>query len=68
MTSPASRTAAGSPTTSLDVTLQAAEGVLLPNHPAAVDGLGDAVNTNALPFRNTFPYVALPNVIAVNQN
>ena len=51
-----------------DVTLRVAEGVLLPNHPAAVDGLGDAVNTNALPFRNTFPYVALPNVIAVNQN
>jgi hypothetical protein len=51
-----------------DVTLRVAEGVLLPNHPAAVDGLGDAVNANALPFRAAFPYVALPNVIAVNQN
>jgi hypothetical protein len=51
-----------------DVTLRVAEGVLLPNHPAAVDGLSDAVNTNALAFRGTFPYVALPNVIAVNQN
>jgi hypothetical protein len=51
-----------------DVTLRVAEGVLLPNHPAAVDGLSDAVDTNALAFRGTFPYVALPNVIAVNQN
>ena len=51
-----------------DVTLRVAEGVLLPNHPAAVDGLGDAVDANALPFRGTFPYVALPNVVAVNQN
>ena len=51
-----------------DVTLRVAEGVLLPNHPAAVDGLGDAVDANARAFRGTFPYVALPNVVAVNQN
>jgi len=51
-----------------DVTLRVAEGVLLPNHPAAVDGLSDAVDTNAVAFRGTFPYVALPNVVAVNQN
>jgi hypothetical protein len=51
-----------------DVTVRVAEGVLLPNHPAAVDGLSDAVDANALPFRGTFPYVALPNVVAVNQN
>ncbi|MFC7534729.1 DUF4331 domain-containing protein [Actinoplanes sp. GCM10030250] len=51
-----------------DVTIRVAEGVLLPNHPAAVDGLSDAVDNNTLPFRGTFPYVALPNVIAVNQN
>ncbi len=51
-----------------DVTLRVAEGVLLPDHPAAVDGLGDAVDSNAVPFRGTFPYVALPNVVAVNQN
>ncbi|GAA0913655.1 DUF4331 domain-containing protein [Virgisporangium aurantiacum] len=50
----------------LDVTLQAAEGVLLPGHPAAVDGLGDGVNTNNVPFRQRFPYVALPNMVAVN--
>jgi hypothetical protein len=52
----------------VDVTLQAAEGVLLPGHPAAVDGLGDGVNTNNKAFRNAFPYVALPNMDAVNQN
>ncbi|XVU25882.1 DUF4331 domain-containing protein [Actinoplanes sp. CA-054009] len=51
-----------------DVTIRVAEGVLLPNHPAAVDGLGDAVDANALPFRATFPYVATSNVVAVNQN
>jgi hypothetical protein len=52
----------------VDVTLRVAEGVLLPGHPAVVDGLGDAVDSNALPFRAAFPYVALPNVVAVNQN
>jgi hypothetical protein len=52
----------------LDVTLQAAEGVLLPGHPAAVDGLGDGVDANNVPFRQKFPYVALPNTVAVNQN
>jgi hypothetical protein len=51
----------------LDVTLRVAEGVLLPNHPAAVDGLGDAVDTNNVKFRGAFPYVALPNSIGVNQ-
>jgi hypothetical protein len=51
-----------------DVTLRVAEGVLLPNHPPVVDGLSDAVDTNAVAFRGTFPYVALPNVVAVNQN
>ena len=52
----------------LDVTLQAAEGVLLPGHPAAVDGLGDGVDANNVPFRQMFPYVALPNTKAVNQS
>ncbi|GIJ45722.1 hypothetical protein Val02_26080 [Virgisporangium aliadipatigenens] len=50
----------------LDVTLQAAEGVLLPGHPKAVDGLGDGVDQNNVPFRQAFPYVALPNTEAVN--
>ena len=52
----------------VDVTLRVAEGVLLPGHPSAVDGLGDAVDANARAFRPTFPYVALPNMAAVNQN
>jgi hypothetical protein len=51
----------------VDVTLQAAEGVLLPGHPAAVDGLGDGVNANNTAFRTSFPYLALPNQNAVNQ-
>jgi hypothetical protein len=52
----------------LDVTVQAAEGVLLPGHPAAVDGLSDGVDANNVPFRQQFPYVALPNMVAVNQS
>jgi len=52
----------------LDVTLQAAEGALLPGHPAAVDSLGDNVHTNDRAFRTTFPYVALPNMVGVNQS
>jgi hypothetical protein len=51
----------------VDVTLQAAEGILLPNPPAGVAGLGDAVNANDVPFRNMFPYLALPSAKAVNQ-
>ena len=50
----------------VDVTLQAAEGVLLPGHPAAVEGLGDSVNANDSAFRPVFPYVALPHNTAVN--
>jgi hypothetical protein len=50
----------------LDVTVQVAEGVLLPGHPAAVEGLGDGVDANNVPFRQQFPYVALPNMKAVN--
>jgi Domain of unknown function (DUF4331) len=52
----------------IDVTVQAAEGVLLPGHPPAVEGLGDGVDTNELPFRSAFPYVALPHDHAVNTN
>jgi len=50
----------------IDVTIQAAEGVLLPGAPAAVAGLGDGVNANEVPFRSTFPYVAIANNAAVN--
>ncbi|WP_173745323.1 DUF4331 domain-containing protein [Actinoplanes sp. TFC3] len=52
----------------LDVTLQAAEGILLPNPPAAVATLGDGVDANDHAFRSAFPYVSLPNMAAVNQN
>jgi hypothetical protein len=51
----------------VDVTLQAAEGVLLPGHDKGADGLGDGVDANDHAFRGTFPYVALPNIAAVNQ-
>jgi hypothetical protein len=52
----------------IDVTLQAAEGILLPNPPAAVADLGDGVDGNQLLFRPNFPYVALPNEVSVNEN
>jgi hypothetical protein len=51
----------------IDITVQAAEGVLLAGHPTAVDTLGDGVNGNEHPFGMTFPYVALPNMSAVNK-
>jgi hypothetical protein len=52
----------------IDITLQVAEGVLLPGHDTGADGLGDGVNTNDQAFRSTFPYVALPNGTGVNQS
>ena len=52
----------------IDVTLQAAEGILLPNPHPAVAGLGDKVDANDHAFRASFPYVALPNTVAVNQS
>ncbi|SDT81316.1 DUF4331 domain-containing protein [Actinoplanes derwentensis] len=51
----------------IDVTLQAAEGILLPDPPAAVKTLGDGVDANSAGFRSHFPYVALPNEVSVNQ-
>jgi Domain of unknown function (DUF4331) len=44
----------------LDIALQAAEGVLLPDHPDAVEKLGDGVNANDADFSDTFPYLGLP--------
>ncbi len=44
----------------VDIEIQAVEGVLLPNAPAAIKGLGDAVNANNTPFLGAFPYLALP--------
>ena len=52
----------------IDVTLQAAEGILLPNPPTAVSNLSDGVDGNGILFRDNFPYVALPNEVGVNQS
>jgi hypothetical protein len=52
----------------IDVTLQAAEGALLPGAPDAVKKLGDAVDANEKRFLNQFPYIALPNGKSVNEN
>ena len=52
----------------VDIELQALEGALLPNHPAAVDSLGDGVNANDAAFGTAFPYLALPHTAAVNQS
>jgi hypothetical protein len=45
----------------IDIALRAAEGFLLPGHPAIVDTLGDGVNANEEPFESTFPYVQDPH-------
>jgi hypothetical protein len=52
----------------IDITVQAAEGVLQAGHPTAVDSLGDGVDGNDHPFEANFPYVAWPNQQAVNQS
>jgi putative cell wall-binding protein len=48
----------------VDVGLQVLEGELL----GSANDLGDAVDSNDLPFGETFPYVALPHNSAVNQS
>jgi len=52
----------------LDITLQAAQGALTASPPAGLNNLDDHVNSNDHAFRTTFPYVALPNMVAVNQS
>jgi hypothetical protein len=48
----------------IDIALQALEGVLVPDQPAAVksavSGLGDGVNANDKKFLTSFPYIADP--------
>jgi hypothetical protein len=44
----------------VDIEIQAVEGILLPNPPPAVKGLGDKVDANDVRFRGWFPYVGLP--------
>ena len=67
-TSPASRTAAAWPTTSSTSRCRRPRACCCRPPGRRVDGLGDEVNTNNVPFRTAFPYVALPNQVAVNQN
>ncbi|MGY0232220.1 DUF4331 domain-containing protein [Longispora urticae] len=52
----------------IDITLQAAEGILLPNPAPGVSGLGDGVDANENAFGAAFPYLALPNAVSVNES
>jgi hypothetical protein len=52
----------------LDITVQAAEGALLAGASDTVKGLGDGVDGNEHVFRDSFPYVALPNTVSVNKS
>ena len=45
----------------IDVALRVTEGVLLPNHSAGADTLGDGVDANDVPFLSSFPYVGYPH-------
>jgi hypothetical protein len=45
----------------IDVSLRAVLGVLLPDPQAIADTIGDGVNTNDVPFLDSFPYVAYPH-------
>jgi hypothetical protein len=45
----------------VDVALRVVEGVLIPGHDPAADGLGDGVNANDVAFRPHFPYTAYPH-------
>jgi hypothetical protein len=45
----------------VDVSLRAVLGVLLPDHQAIADTIGDGVDANDVPFLDTFPYVAYPH-------
>jgi hypothetical protein len=45
----------------IDVSLRAVLGVLLPDHQALADTIGDGVDENDVPFLESFPYVAYPH-------
>jgi hypothetical protein len=45
----------------IDVSLRVVLGVLLPDHQALADTIGDGVDENDVPFLNAFPYVAYPS-------
>jgi len=50
----------------LDITVQAAEGILMPSPAAGVSALGDGVDANSKAFDPAFPYIAWPNEASVN--
>ena len=45
----------------IDEALRVVLGVLLPDHQAIADTIGDGVDQNDVPFQSSFPYVALPH-------
>ena len=45
----------------IDSALRVVLGVLLPNHQAIADTIGDGVGVNDVPFNTGFPYVAYPH-------
>jgi hypothetical protein len=45
----------------IDSALRVVLGVLLPNHQAIADTIGDGVRANDVPFNTGFPYVAYPH-------
>ena len=45
----------------IDESLRVVLGVLLPNHQAIADTIGDGVDANDVPFNTQFPYVAYPH-------
>jgi hypothetical protein len=49
----------------IDVSLRAVLGVLLPDHQAIADTIGDGVNPNDVPFNDEFPNVAYPHAGSV---
>jgi hypothetical protein len=44
----------------IDVSLRVVLGVLLPDHQALADTIGDGVDANDVPFNSSFPYVGYP--------
>ncbi|GAA1889641.1 DUF4331 domain-containing protein [Asanoa iriomotensis] len=51
----------------VDISLQAFEGAAQTGQLVPALAAGDKVNVNNVPFGNTFPYLALPSNVAVNQ-
>ena len=45
----------------VDVSLRAVLGVLLPDHQAIADTIGDGVDANDVAFTESFPYVGYPH-------